>query len=196
MGILSNFLRKRRLKHVLEFKWGSRFLDIGCGSGSLLDYIISIVSTPPGMYVGVDKDISPATEKFVVEDRGYYILPDFVDFIQQDINEGVNVKGKYSTIVLSAVVEHIKDPVKVLKSIRKNLSPLGSVIITTPTPRSKSILEFGSKIGLFNNHDIEEHEKYYSRDELFEICYQAGYKIMVYYKFEFGLNQIIVIEKI
>ncbi len=113
-------------------------------------------------------------------------------------NEDYSVlKGKkFDTIVSLAVVEHIQleQVLKIIKMLREHLNKNGRIIITTPTKRNKPVLEFLAKINLLDRENIKEHKHYWSKEELFNLAKKVDLDISHYKKFQFGLNQIIVLD--
>ena len=86
--------------------------------------------------------------------------------------------NEFDLAVSLAVVEHLYNWNLFLKELKRVSS---SVIITTPTPLGKPVLDFLAFLNLVNREHIKDH-KYYLRKEDIE---GAGYK---YETFLFGLN--------
>jgi 2-polyprenyl-3-methyl-5-hydroxy-6-metoxy-1,4-benzoquinol methylase len=153
-------------------------LDVGCGSGRLLEFL------PPSVrYVGVDVVDSLLNLGRQKYDRGR--------FIQADLNEVTPELGQFSTITLLAVIEHIPNPETFMKNlVRRYLNREGRLIITTPAPWGRRIHDLGAVIGLFSRHASEEHEEFLGRAELVNLSANLGFKMVLFKRFLFGLNQI------
>ncbi|MFC2149769.1 class I SAM-dependent methyltransferase [Candidatus Auribacterota bacterium] len=85
--------------------------------------------------------------------------------------------GSFDIIVLSAVIEHIEEPRKLLADCRVLLRDGGIVIITTPVPffdRISSALGFESK---------DEHVSNYSKADLAALFEGTGFAGMYYERF-------------
>jgi len=152
-----------------------KVLDYGCGIGKLAEIC------DPDSYLGIDIDIKSleiAREKY----------PSF-RFEKKYLEE-----EQYDSIVLLALIEHIKDPNMFLKRIKFLLDPNGRVILTTPHPSVKRIYSLGSKVGLFSAPAHEEHELFLDYNCMKKIVYQARLKISVYKRFLLGANQLFVIK--
>ena len=183
-GLLSVFLRKNRLKEVLKYLKEGNVLDIGCGNGELKDYLKDEVE-----YIGIDNNKKVLNE--AINNHPY------TKFYNSDI-ESINIMNlldnkKFDNIVLSAVIEHLDNPVALLTNLSFLLKNNGRVIITTPTPGSSTLLDVGGKIRLFTYKD-EVHIQYFSKEKLFEHAEKCGYKIIQYRRFLL-LNQVIVLLK-
>ena len=117
-------LRARRKVTVLRLLGQSApirtVLDVGCGSGVLVDLLTcrgydctGIDSSPPAI--------------------GYALQHFSGKFMNCDIRDSGRLSGSaFDCIVLSHVLEHCSDPVSVLKRILCLLSPSGVIYITVP----------------------------------------------------------------
>lgn len=103
-----------------KLKEDINILDVGCGTG------ISI-TMPLGKegynILGIDID-----NKSIEYAKSYNIYSN-VSFKCCGVEE---IEKKYDIIVASEIIEHIKDPVKFLESLRDKLNDNGIIIITTP----------------------------------------------------------------
>jgi len=93
-------------------------LDIGCGRGGLLKYLRDKLNC---RVKGCD--ISDEAIK-ICKEKG-------IDAFKCDV-EKEKIQGKYDVIVLSAVLEHLIDPVSVLKRLKNNLKKEGSIVVGVP----------------------------------------------------------------
>jgi 2-polyprenyl-3-methyl-5-hydroxy-6-metoxy-1,4-benzoquinol methylase len=110
------------VKTVLEYGKRSKLLDIGCGEGSLTVQFEPYYS----MIVGVDaskKNIDVAKKKYA---NRYHIRYDhslIEEFLPTD---------KFDTISMVNLLEHVIDPISILKRISNWLSSKGVIIIIVP----------------------------------------------------------------
>lgn len=180
-GLLSPFLRKKRIDAV-KIHINGMVLDYGCGVGKLSELIAE------KNYIGIDIDLESlniAKENYV----GY-------KFFNNNEFDSIKKNLKFNTIVSMAVIEHVKDPVCFLNNLKESLDKEGKIVLTTPHPKADWIHDIGSKIGLFSSHANEEHEELIDKSKMTEIANNAGMKMIVYEKFLFGVNQLIVLVKI
>jgi len=178
-GLLSPFLRKQRLKAVSPFLRGKIF-DVGCGSGALATYISN------ELYYGMDIDKQALA---LAQSRN----PD-----HQFSDRWPDSGEQFDTVVALAVIEHVPEPAAFLNQIGSYLKPSteSRVIITTPHPWAEWIHTPGAKIGLFSKHASEEHETLLDHAGLQDTAKQAGFRLSLYRRFLFGLNQIAVMERL
>jgi 2-polyprenyl-3-methyl-5-hydroxy-6-metoxy-1,4-benzoquinol methylase len=94
-------------------------------------------------------------------------------------SEKIPLEDSSADVVTSlAVLEHLDNPLFVLKEIFRILKPGGSLLLTTPTPAAKPVLEFlAYRVGLVSKREIDEHKHYFNRHELLEIMTQAGFEL-------------------
>lgn len=105
-----------------------------------------------------------------------------------------DMKGEYDSIISLATIEHLEvsQIYEVFAKFKKMLKKEGRIVITTPTPASKLILEMMANIGLTDKENIEEHKHYWVEDELFDLAWRNDLIVVEYRKFQFGFNQIVV----
>lgn len=132
-------MRRYVVDHYVKFPKGCKVLDIGCGTGELLDYMPQHID-----YSGFDKDekrIAFAKNKFGASRN----------FFSQDVNEldsTANPDGIYDVVLLFCVMHHLDDQEtdKVLDYAKRVLKPMGTLItvdgvfIKNQNPLSRFIL--------------------------------------------------------
>ncbi len=111
-----------RYRFALKFAEGKRVLDMGCGEG----YGSHILSEVARSVVGVDID-----PKAIAHARVAYETEN-VSFKEGDVKNLPFPDDEFSAIVSFEVLEHIKDPDKMLKEAAKVLLPDGICIVSTP----------------------------------------------------------------
>lgn len=113
-----------RLKRILDLvgtESGLRVLDVGCGNGRIGSEI-----KKNGNYVAGVEISSEAAE------IASQALDKVHSFNIESSWPGELQKGDFDLVLLPEILEHVFDPVEVLKSARNALKPGGNLIITTP----------------------------------------------------------------
>lgn len=175
-GILSNFLRKKRIGAALPFLKG-RVIDIGCGIGELAEFI------DPEKYFGSDKDVESVNmAKRKYPHHTFYKLEGYCDIYKE-----------FDTVVALAVLEHVENPVDFLIYLKSLLKKEGSIVLTTPHPRSRLIHKFGSWIGLFSYRAEKEHQLLIGTKKMVEIAHEANLKMNISKTFLLGMNQLFIL---
>lgn len=111
---------------------GSRVLEVGCGTGEILD------TMRPSRGVGID--ISAEMVKIAATKFPQHI------FIHSSI-EDLQLDEQFDYIILVDVVDHVYDVMDVFKSLYKFCKPDTRVILTTISPWWEPVLSFMEKIG-------------------------------------------------
>jgi len=187
-GLLSNYLSEQRSKKVISYLKGD-LLDIGCGDAN--NYrLIEQYQLPVLSYTGIEFD----PERVVQLGKRY----PGATFYQADLDsEPLPVSGKYDTILLLAVVEHIFNLKFLFSQLAMLLSEQGQIVITTPTPFGNDIVHrFGTKLGLFDREGgQDDHIVIFNRKRLEILAGEVDLVLHEYKRFQFGCNQIAVLKK-
>lgn len=117
--------------------------------------------------------------------------------IRKKISKKIGLPSASVDIIVStAFVEHVEHPKQILGEAMRILKKGGKLILTTPTPRAKTFLEFlAFRLGWISRREIAEHKNYFDREALLAML--AGLKVRrVWHEyFELGLNNLLVVEK-
>lgn len=177
-GWLSPFLRSKRFQAARPYLKG-RILDFGCGSGALAQFV------PNDRYLGVDTD-----EDSLQQARNRFPHHLFLSTLPSR-------KQKFDTIAALAVIEHVSNPVDLLRNLAAYLSESSSahLIVTTPHPSFHWLHDVGAACGIFSRHASEEHKALLDRKKLDEVGFQAGLSLVWYRRLLLGANQIAVYRK-
>jgi 2-polyprenyl-3-methyl-5-hydroxy-6-metoxy-1,4-benzoquinol methylase len=105
-------------------------LELGCGSGHLLRRLRAAGFTN---LHGVDRN--PAL--------GESLHRSGIGFTACDLDEGLAVTGRYHTIVMIYLLEHLADPEGLLRACAKLLVPGGQLLVLTPNAASVGHRLFG-----------------------------------------------------
>jgi 2-polyprenyl-3-methyl-5-hydroxy-6-metoxy-1,4-benzoquinol methylase len=110
-----------------------------------------------------------------------------------DNHSTLSQEKKFDCVLMIALLEHLENPEGLLKEIKKILKKNGTVIITTPTPLAKPILELLSfKLKLISETAIREHKHYFSKREIVSLLKKLGFSEVNHRFFEIGFNQIVI----
>ncbi len=152
-------------------------LDFGCGHQAMI-----LRAIQPGIKrgIGLDYDATPGRPAANLEIRQFH-FKDRLDFPDES----------FDTVTILAVLEHIPvEQVALLFSeFNRILKPGGQVLITTPTPAAKPVLEFlAFKLHLISKPEIADHQHYYSRNDLQTLAADHHFQLCTYHKFLLGFN--------
>lgn len=183
--MLEQILRQIRFLVVRPFiKDGSMVLDLGCGyDGEFLKSISSKIES------GVGYDLSVKRKKVAKN----------INLFSKKIDEKLILPNNYFDLITSlAVFEHLGKVQEILKRSYHSLKTNGVLVITTPSPGAKIILEFlAFKLHLISETEISDHKHYYSKKEIQKIFISSGFKprnVKISY-FGLGFNTLVVATK-
>ena len=164
-GKTRNLLQEREqylagVKEITDFLKELRpgkILDIGCGLG----WILSTLGEDWDKHgIEISKFASSHAAQFGNIHNG--TLDDFTG-------------SEFDVIIMNHVIEHLSDPIGVLKKIRRLLNPKGIFIIGTPDFDSAAARRYGSNFRLL--HD-PTHISLFSSDSMHRCLRDHGFKIM------------------
>jgi ubiquinone/menaquinone biosynthesis C-methylase UbiE len=131
---------------------GSVVCDLGCGfDGAFLQALSSIIKRG----YGFDCKVQQVT-------AGKIILSPI------NLDNGIPLEdGNVDCVTMLALLEHLDKPASVLQEVFRILRPGGKVILTTPAPCSKPLLEFlAFRLKLISAEEIKDHKHYFSGREI------------------------------
>ena len=188
MPLLSRFLTHARLSRVAKHLSG-KVLDAGCGYGELLDYVpahvhsVTLLDRSPERLPRLQTRLSSGTveAKFLLGDiaAGKIVLP----------------PASFDTVVMAALLEHLKIPAAALRETRRLLKPGGNLVLTTPTPLGGRLHAWGSHLGLTYREAAHEHEGFFDYEGLKSLLNEHGLTCQLYETFLLGMNQLVVARK-
>lgn len=164
--------------------------DLGSGPKMRAYYAMKKAGVNISKYYGID----PLISKAVVNE---FMSNPTIQLIPEAFNKHIPLPdSSVDYVIFLAVLEHIDNPKHILHDIPRVLKSGGKAIITTPTPCAKNILEFMSyKLGIFSRREIEEHQNYFVKEDLLLMVKSIKNITVSHTYFEFGLNNMFIIEK-
>jgi SAM-dependent methyltransferase len=109
---------------------GGRVLDVGCGTGFLLERLAE------RGYSGVGVDLSPESVEHARRRLREIGAADRLTAVVGSAYEPP--EGPFDLIALTDVLEHLEDPRACLRALREQMAPTGLLVISTPNRRSLS----------------------------------------------------------
>ncbi len=177
--LLSAFLQTQRYKAVASYFRGD-VLDLGCGPAQIVAWL-----QPGQRYVGVE--VHAGIMDWLVKNRPGH------EFHQRDLDtDKLSLGRQFDTILMIAVIEHLKKPDNILSQIPQHLRLGGKLLITTPSPLGDKIHKIGARLGLFSMEAVEGHEAIFTYNTLQMRLQQNGLGIVHYQSFLAGGNQLFV----
>jgi ubiquinone/menaquinone biosynthesis C-methylase UbiE len=135
------YIENKRIKELIELaeiKETDKVIEVGCGAGHILERI------PTGILHGID--ISEIQIKRAKERMG-----NKVNLIQAPGEKIPFENNNFDKVLCTEVIEHVLDPVSVLKEISRVLKPTGILSLSIP---NENLINFAKK-GLKNTGLIQ-----------------------------------------
>jgi 2-polyprenyl-3-methyl-5-hydroxy-6-metoxy-1,4-benzoquinol methylase len=162
-GRLLACLPHRRAAFDASVMWlpatpGGKVLEIGCGNGNLLNHLATL-----GWQVqGVEPDRKAA------EIATHRNLP----VMCGELSEHSFAPQSFDAIIMSHVIEHIGDPITLLKICRQLLKPGGRLIILTPNLHALGHRWFGRD---WLHLDPPRHLNLFTQESMATACRMSGF---------------------
>ena len=182
MKLLDRYLQNVRIKKAKRYiRKNDCVLDIGSADGVMFEKLNTLI----GESVGIDPTIKTTIEK------------DFYTLYPGYFPEACPPKETFNTITMLAVLEHIptSHQTQIALSCYEFLKPNGRLIITVPSPKVDYILDILLKIKLIDGMSVEEHFGF-KPEHTEQIFTSPFFKLMKKQKFQFGLNNLFVFERL
>jgi 2-polyprenyl-3-methyl-5-hydroxy-6-metoxy-1,4-benzoquinol methylase len=159
---------------------GSRVLDIGCHQGELFNMLGQNIAPS----VGLDPLYKGDTER-----NGHRIFP-------EEFHEGLPFQdSSFDVIALLATIEHMQQKAAVARESKRLLRRGGLVVITVPSLAVDKILSMLLRIGIIDGMSLDEHHGF-SPEDLPAIFIPKGFRLKKKQKFQFGLNNLYIFERL
>jgi 2-polyprenyl-3-methyl-5-hydroxy-6-metoxy-1,4-benzoquinol methylase len=148
-----------------------RVLDVGCDTGYLGEALNALGNETVGF------EANPATAKVARTRMSRVEIGDL------ETTNLVELFGRstFEVIVFGDVLEHLRDPLRVLRQARPLLAPGGSVLISTPNVAHGDVrlaLLDGrfryTKVGILD----DTHTRFFTRDSLVQFLHDAGFVLV------------------
>lgn len=218
-SFVDKLLRKMRLARVLPsiklFK-NPRLLDIGCGfEAKLLQEIEDYIAKGVGIdykapeihtdkiqtfsYIFESKyELGLETSQAIIGGGGAESSENTA--CQQPHQADVSLpfeNESFEIITMLAVIEHLSNPIAMLREIERLLVPNGILLLTAPSHAAKPVLEFLSyKLHIIDEREIRDHKRYYNKRDFIEFLAQVPkLKLIQHNYFQCGMNNFLKVQK-
>jgi len=176
----ANLRHKKAIRYIPK---NSVVCDIGCGyNAEFLKKIEPIIKYG----FGFDKDVQDFKD-------GKLELKKFKIFDKIPLPS-----ARMDAITALAILEHLEKPQEFLSECFRILKKGGVLILTTPTPRSKLVLEFlAFRLGVVDKDQVQDHLNYFWPNQVKQMLSQSGFnsKAIKGRYFGLGFNSLIVANK-
>lgn len=165
-------LRQFMIREFSQFISGEKVLEMGCFEGDFTKYLAA-------QYSEVHVIEASDTLTSLAKDR----LPSNVTFTVSTFEEA-SLEGKFDGIFIVHTLEHLDQPVEILKKTQKWLNAGGRIVIAVPNASAPS-RQIAAKMGILEvNTGITQaewqqgHRMTYSMDTLYSHARNSGYRVI------------------
>ncbi|MDR1057837.1 MAG: class I SAM-dependent methyltransferase [Coxiellaceae bacterium] len=180
---IDRFLRRLRTKLVLPYIIPNmNICDMGCGINQYL--LRSLISIVQGKLVGIDSLIlNKISNKMELRSADLEQVPLPV------------YDNEFDLITMLAVLEHLNTYDNIISECYRGLKIGGQLILTTPSPCSKPLLEFLADKGIISHFGVYDHKKYFRKEELFNLLQKHCFTNIKVWGVACGLNTVAIATK-
>lgn len=173
------WLSARQIRRFVPSLKGLDIADLGCGyQASFARTVLDEVASATLVDVALADDLKAHSK---------------VRAFQGELLETLRTLPERSMdlVMIVSVLEHLWEPLQVLKEIRRLLRPGGTCLVNVPSWRGRRYLEFSAfKLGLSPPAEMDDHKTYYDVPDLWPLLVSAGFlpSEIECFSHKFGLN--------
>ncbi len=144
-------------------------LEVGCGNAQRLARLRGAWQPSPRV-VGADLSISPELRRFATEQA--------VELVEANVDESLEVFDgeSFDVIIMSQLIEHLRDPARALRRLRSILSEQGRLIIETPNRGGLDYELFKQRY--WGGYHLPRHFHLFTRESLRRTIEEAGMHVV------------------
>lgn len=178
-----SYLRISKVERYINKYSNPTLLDIGCGQKHLL---LNRIKNNINKGYGIDENITSKSFQNIT-------------IINKNVENGIPfLNNEIDVITILAVLEHLNNPVFILREIERVLKPGGMLLMTVPSIWSKPVLEFlAFKLGIVDPVQIKTHKTYYNYKLIMGLFSNIEKLVIKKHQyFQIFMNNFVVGEKI
>lgn len=172
---VTKYIYPYRYKLVRQRMHGPKVLEVGVGHADITNWLSEDGSFEIVSIDGSQLVLNHALEKVTHPERVTFIRTYFEEFDSAIM---------FDDILMTSVLEHVKDPVEIMNHFRSFLKPTGSLHITVPNAMSIHRM-LGKEMGMLehetslNAYDIKVgHQRVYTIELLTHHVIRAGFRVV------------------
>jgi len=173
------WLSTRAIRRSVESFRGKSVGDLGCGyHATFMRSVLDEVDRAVLVDVAIAPDLKADDRVTAIEAP----LPDAVTALDD---------GVLDVVLCVSVLEHLLEPLELLRECSRILAPGGVCLVNVPSWRGKRFLELSAyRLGLSPAEEIDDHKAYYDPRDLWPLLVRAGFRPSEIrcFRHKFGLN--------
>lgn len=158
-----------RMDMVLDFCRGQDVLDIGAG-----EHDVSFFSEESWEHGRIARVARRTVAAEIMPNLVEHYRAKGFDFRHVDATSDVDLGDRFDRIFIGDVIEHVNDPIALLRFAKRHLRPEGRILVTTPNPFAPRFRQHRSQRGTRYVMANLEHTRWVSISNMHEIVWRAG----------------------
>ena len=174
------WLSVRRIRGAVRGFDGKAVGDFGCGyNADLVRSVLPEVASATLVDLAIAPDLKGLPNVTAIEGA----LPDALEQVPAQ---------SLDAVICNNVLEHLWEPQRALRHIRRVLRKSGIAFVNVPSWRGRFFLETAAfRLHLAPAEEMDDHKRYYSPNELWTLLVESGFRpmeIVACRSHKFGLN--------
>jgi len=173
------WLSARQIRRFVPSFSGKAIADLGCGhQAAFTRTVLDEVDRAVLVDVAIADDLKAHPKVRALEGG----LPDTLAALPDQ---------SLDVVMIVSVLEHLREPLRTLREIRRLLKPGGTCLVNVPSWLGKRFLELSAfKLGLSPAAEMDDHKMYYDVRDLWPLLVQAGFlpSEIACFSHKYGLN--------
>ncbi|HEY2381638.1 MAG TPA: class I SAM-dependent methyltransferase [Terriglobia bacterium] len=158
----------RRILSAVDVPQLRSIVDVGCGDAARL-FELRGIAPPETECIGLDLQFQPELVK-----RARAARIDLVEGSETNLNS--LREDAHDLMIMSQILEHLRDPVAVLERLRSKLTRNGLLLVETP---NRGGLDYSLFRGRYwGGYHLPRHFHLFTRDSLAQTAKRSGYRIV------------------
>jgi ubiquinone/menaquinone biosynthesis C-methylase UbiE len=189
---LQRYWHTRRFDEVKKLiEPAEKVLDVGCADGMFSKVIFD--GTKAEKFIGID-----VIKTSVDWAKKHWKKNNKMKFAVGDAHELKYKRDYFDAVFIMEVLEHVEDPVKVLREVKRILKKGGYGIFLVPSDNNMFKIVWWLWLHFYPRGWVwrDTHIQTYRGDFLPVVCKKAGFKVEVSKKFNLGMLSLVKVRKV
>jgi 2-polyprenyl-3-methyl-5-hydroxy-6-metoxy-1,4-benzoquinol methylase len=162
------------MEYLKSFVSGKSVLDIG-----VVEHDLTHINSKEWKHKSLKNWAKKILGVDILEDEVNYLNSIGYDVVCIDATSDANLGQKFDVVVIGDVIEHVSNPVNLMRFAASHIDPRGYVVVATPNPFFLKYVYQTLIDGTFIAN--AEHVSWVTPSLMLEICNRAGLKMVNYH---------------